>query len=86
MTTAGKAVMAAFGSIAATALVMVTFNAVPCEDLGPAVVKSFDTVALGAPSAEVAEFTGGNDVVAGRAARGLEPTRPAGATCCPLAA
>jgi hypothetical protein len=59
---------------------MVTFNAVPCEDLGPP-PKSFDTVALGAPAAEVAEFTGGNDVVAGMAARGLEPKRPADATC-----
>lgn len=78
-TTAGKAVMAAFGSIAATALVMVTFNAVPCEVVGQ--LKSFDTVALGAPAAEVAEFTGGNDAVARQAARGLEPTRPAAATC-----
>lgn len=79
VTTAGKAVMAAFGSIAATALVMVTFNAVPCEDLGPA--KSFDTVALGAPVSEVASFTGGNDAVAREASRGLEPKRPADATC-----
>jgi signal transduction histidine kinase len=78
-TIAGKAVMAAFGSIAATALVMVTFNAVPCEDLGSA--KSFDTIALGAPVSEVVAFTGGNDAVARAAARTLEPPRPADATC-----
>jgi hypothetical protein len=78
-TTAGRAVLAAFGSIAATALVMVTFNSVPCEDTGPQ--KSFDTIALGAPVAEVQAFTGGNDVVARQAARGLEPKRPANATC-----
>ncbi|GAB2813495.1 histidine kinase [Lentzea nigeriaca] len=79
-TTAGKAVLAAFGSIAATALIMVTFNAVPCEDVGPP-VKSFDTIALGAPASEVKAFTGGNDVIARQAARGLEPKRPPNATC-----
>lgn len=78
-TTAGKVVMAAIGSIAATALVMVTFNAVPCEE--PVPVKSFETIALGAPVSEVQEFTGGNDAVARQAARGIEPARPIGATC-----